>query len=774
MEQFTSLRPVAHIVQTDQEWKTHDLYHHLESVSKLCSEFAERLTSDKRFGSLGAIIGRWHDVGKYHPQFQNYIKHTSGYDPEIKSSQKTPHSAVGALFATDLFKNHGKSPAGIQRIFEYCISSHHRGLYDINPLRNRLESIEEITRYKSSLNTTEKQFLQEMIDQDSKFMLTNPLDKTSNSHKNRQLILRMLFSCLVDADFLDTEAFMDPDRNKLRCMISTPDFRHLRDLLKRKTDAFDREGEINHMRNKFLEQCRTSGKVSERGYYSLFLPTGAGKTLSSMTWALENAIYNHADRIIYVIPYTSIISQTAATFRDIFGDNNVLEHHSDIDIEDEEVYKRSKLLSENWDAPIIVTTTVQFFESLFANRPSKCRKLHNIANAIVVFDEVQMFPMSYLNPILRTIDGLVDEFQTQVLFCTATLPLMDEMPKDNGMCDARFYPLQAAEIHPLVPYNKEEFDVFRRADFNLIPKEHTIDSLSEEICACNKAVLCVVNTRSDAKKLYDAIVAKSEGNVTIIHLSRMMCSAHIKIVLTDLKERLKNCEQVKVISTQLIEAGVDIDFPIVYRAESSLISIIQAGGRCNREGRLHENGVVNVFKLSDGKKTLGEMIQGTYATSDMISKYAQGIDLNNPEIINEFYRHLYGRTCFDEKKIEKDLWDLNKYQNFYFNFECAATKFKMIENTGEQEILVPYMGGAEVIDELRNRKILNRHMYRKMQQYMVRVNLSDFEKLKKSRSIECIQIGKTDIVYVLNHIGCYHKYSGVLLDNPNNETTIII
>lgn len=765
----------AHLAQEeDGSWRHHALHDHSDAVANLCEEFTSKLTSDRRFATLGKLVGRWHDVGKYQEEFQLYIRKASGFCTTDSLISKAPHSAVGALMSEDLISDECSNSDLLRKIFAYCISSHHRGLYNYNQMRTRLESTEEYLRLKSSFKNN--QALTTKVKSDRLLFQSKAPQKLTDCKKNRQLLLRMLFSCLVDADFLDTESFMQPNQSERRKTIAKcVDFSEMRDRLKRKTDSFDISGELNQARARFLELCRRSGKQCERGYYSLFLPTGGGKTLSSMAWALENAVRNNADRIIYVIPYTSIISQTSGIFREIFGEENVLEHHSDIDVEDEDKYNDRKLLSENWDAPIVVTTTVQFFESLFANRPSKCRKLHNIANSIVVFDEVQMFPMPLLNPILRTLDALVEEFQVQVLFCTATLPLLDKKIADSGRRDVNFYPLEAAKIIEVVPYQKAEFDVFRRANFHLHPKEHSIDSLAKEIASRDCSVLCVVNSRADAKKVFDALCHFSDSKDELIHLSRMMCSAHLKDLLAEIKAKLSQGKRIKVISTQLIEAGVDIDFPLVYRAESSLISIIQAGGRCNREGKMPSNGNVYVFKLSDGSKPFGEMRQTAYATSDMLTTYTNEINLNDPEVIKHFYKLFYSHIRFDEKNIVNELWLARRYNEICFNFENAADLFKMIEDTNNYEILVPYgERGALLLDELRNSHFICRQTYREMQRYTVHLSKRDFMQLENSRSLELILIGKSqDKLFLLNHKNCYDNNAGVLLDNPNNKETII-
>ena len=328
---------------------------------------------------------------------------------------------------------HKKQPRTSQ-LLAYAISGHHRGLYDYADLRDKLKEVdskdrckktaEALTNLRSEIQSWTKEYGA------STESSLRELAKKVGATEQAQALIRLLFSCLVDADFLDTEAFMDEERKERRqeatCRYTSLEV--LRDRLTKHMEGFSREGAINEARRAFLNQCRAHGRTCPKGYYSLFLPTGGGKTLSSMAWALETALKHDAQRIIYVIPYTSIITQTAGIFREIFGEEHVLEHHSDISFaggeasQEAERYERTRLLAENWDAPIIVTTNVQFFESLFSHKVSRNRKVHSIANSVVVFDEVQMFPTEFLSPMLRLLDDLKHLYGTQLLFCSATLP----------------------------------------------------------------------------------------------------------------------------------------------------------------------------------------------------------------------------------------------------------------------------------------------------------------------------------------------------------------
>lgn len=555
-----------------------------------------------------------------------------------------------------------------------------------------------------------------------------------------QLLVRMLFSCLVDADFLDTERFMSPDKSLAR-QSAKASLEQMRTQLEEYVSHFNREGRINEARATFLDQCRNHGRTAKRKIYSLTLPTGAGKTVSSMMWALEHAIAQGCERIIYVIPYTSIITQTAQTFREIFGADQVLEHHSDVDVKErpDEAMEYTKLMTENWDVPLVVTTNVQFFESLYAHRVSRCRKLHNICNSVVVFDEVQMFPPRLLNPILRMVESLHYAFRVEPLFCTATLPVFDEdILSDSKRFGHEFFFLEEP-VQEVVPYDAKLFAPFDKVRYHWNPLRLSTEELAERL-AQHESFLCIVNSRKDAARLYTALQAQEKASEGLIHLSRRMCSAHIQERIEEIRRRLKAGEPVRVVSTQLVEAGVDLDFPVVYRAMAGLDSVIQAAGRCNREGRMVEPGEVYIFSLTDGTNALGEMNWAQGALEDLLDRLAEQGTPQREEI-ERYYKAFYNDvTSFDNKKdkeVSKRLWgeDNDRCEELRFDYETASEFFRYIEDQSTS-IVVPYdKAGKAIIKKLQSNLPLTRQEYRQMNRLTISLYENDCLTLGSSISV---------------------------------------
>ena len=766
--------PEPIIAHTREDGNIQTLPEHIEGVAHHCALFLEQAGLPE-LAPLGRLLAQLHDVGKAQPAFQRYIRG--------ESAAKAPHSAAGALLATSLMYELSKElqlkklPRTSQ-LLAYAISGHHRGLYDYAELRNKLEEIDCKDRCKktakvlSSLRSKVQTWVSEHAESTETFL--KELAKRVGATEQAQALIRLLFSCLVDADFLDTEAFMDEERKERRqeATCGYAPLKTLRDRLAKHMEGFSTEGKINEARRHFLNQCQAHGRTCPKGYYSLFLPTGGGKTLSSMAWALETALNHKAQRIIYVIPYTSIITQTVGIFREIFGEENVLEHHSDISFSGDEAtqeaerYERTRLLAENWDAPIIVTTNVQFFESLFSHKVSRSRKVHSIANSVVVFDEVQMFPTEFLHPMLRLLEDLRWIYGTQLLFCSATLPPFDKDHSSSFKKVNDFHQLSDA-IQPIVPEDPELFKVFDRVIYHLEEEKYTTKELAEEL-AQHDSALCIVNSRRDASRLYQALLEEGKEAQDVIHLSRNMCSAHLKERIAEVRHRLKAGLPTLVISTQLIEAGVDIDLPIVYRAMSGLDSIVQAGGRCNREGKRPAPGEVYVFSLSDGGRAFRAIAQGQNATRFLLDNDKEhtrpGIPL---ELIEAYYRRYYSSiNSFDEKNIKEDLYS-EECEYWEFDFEKASVKFKLIEEV-DCDLFVPYGRGKELLEGLEKHTLyLNHRTLRELQQYHVSVHNKEYEELKEARLLSEIivdrETGKS--ILVLAPQG-YDEALGVCTTNP--------
>lgn len=720
---------IAHIKKnSDGSWaEPHLLKDHLKSTLKLASKFAEEFKNS----DWAALIALLHDLGKYHPDWQKYIRKETGYFDEdahieVEGYAGRPnHSAAGAIFLFEKFNN---SP--MAKVLSYVIAGHHTGLPDYTPqLSQRIfnENGELITEDLNKIKSLEeaKQFLETPTPK------SNPPFFKNNIVDNEQIHLwiRMLFSCLVDADFLDTEKYMDEKERGGYLSIEE---------LKMKFDEFMNQkkpdSELNKKRNEILNQCREKANL-EPGFFSLTVPTGGGKTLSSMAFALEHAIKYKKKRIIVAIPYTSIIEQTAEIFKSVFGDDQVVEHHSNLDPEKEN--HKNRLSSENWDAQIIVTTNVQLFESLLGNKTSVCRKLHNIVDSIIILDEAQMIPTHYLKPILSVLKGLVNNFGVTVLLMSATQPAL------TGKIGSAPNIIDGLENVKEIIDNPEELSKnFKRVNF-IIPqdfnKSETWDEIAEKLRQHNQ-VLCIVNKRDDCRTLHKLM---PEGT---IHLSGYMCGEERSEVISHIKTKLKNNEQIRVISTQLVEAGVDIDFPVVYRAMTGLDSIAQAAGRCNRENKINEGGKVYVFipptpspqgylrKCEDAGKAILRNFKGTEFT---------------PSLYSEYFNYLYTGllSSFGEKDYHDHL--IKDAKNFEFQFKEYAEKFNMIDDKKQMSIIVRYKNSIALIDQL---KFVGatKDLLRKLQRYIVNIPIYLFNNIRESNYIEEINgywVQKDDNLY---------------------------
>ena len=549
---------MEYIAHVSEDKRVHLLDEHLKNTAKLATDFASEFGASE----WGYLCGLWHDLGKYSQPFQKMIKVATGIDEDNSDyKSKVNHSTAGALWAIEKF-----GPLG--RIFSYPIAGHHAGLADW--------TADETGNAALSVRLKETQLL-ELVKQANIppeiSEISLPKGKPPKG-ADPAFWVRMLFSCLVDADFLDTELFFEKDKLLLRGHY--PNIKELLHVFLNYMDAKTKQAtdtRVNQLRNVILERCIEKAQ-DKPGIYTLSVPTGGGKTLSSMAFALHHATIHDKRRIVYIIPYISIIEQTADQFRKIFGDA-VIEHHANLESDEEnETTTKRRLACENWDAPIIVTTAVQFFESLFASRTSKCRKLHNLANAVVVLDEVQLLPPEFLNPILHVLEELRKHYGVTILLSTATQPAFMPQPAFafKGLPDTQEIMTAPDQLH------KD----FKRVCVELLkPLDETVEweELSNQLQAYS-SVLCIVNRRDDCRKLWQLM---PEGT---FHLSALMCGAHRSDIIAEIKKRLQDGLPTRVISTQLVEAGVDLDFPVVFRALCGLDSVAQAAGRCNREGLL--------------------------------------------------------------------------------------------------------------------------------------------------------------------------------------------
>lgn len=739
-------KALAHVKQNpDGSWaEPHFLEEHLRGVADLAAQFA---------GSFGNAdwaycIGIWHDLGKFLQDWQAYLRRDSGYDPDAhlegNSNNRPNHSSAGA--ANILLRYWEKVPPAkrhhcLLSVIAYAVLGHHAGLPDWSGSGGSL-----ITRLLA--NPVDAPERQHVLDTELKQIQNNPeatpfleidLPKTppanrpdllqvSSKHEYLQLWGRLLYSCLVDADFLDTERYMDPESFKARA-----NYPKLNEL-KMRFDSFmaakaqnATPGPINQQRRAILDQCRIAAN-QKPGFFDLNVPTGGGKTLSSMAFALEHAIQHNKSRIIMAIPYTSIIEQTAAVYTEVFGEGTVLEHHSNLDPDKES--RQSRLASENWDAPIVVTTNVQLFESLLAARSSANRKLHNIVDAVIILDEAQMLPHEYFRPILSTLQGLVEFFGVTVVLCTATQPVLE------GSIGSGTVTMQGIRNVRHIIQNPEELaKSFRRVQIRIDnpSSPRGWSELAQEINTYEQ-ILVVVNSRNDARELHQALPPET------VHLSASMCGEERSEVISAIKKRLQNNEPIRVVSTQLVEAGVDLDFPVVYRALAGLDSIAQAAGRCNREGRLNAVGATGkVVVFTPPKPAAVGLLRKGQDTSRSILFGMESIALSQ-ELFDSYFREFYSRlTTFDGPDFQSHL--VENAASFQFQYRSFAEKVHLIDNQAQELVIVLYKGqknsSFELVEELRKFGP-NQRLSRKLQRFVITLPRQQYVALEQAGCFEKI------------------------------------
>lgn len=713
----------------------HWLDEHLRAVAALAAQYAKTFQSEQ----WAQVAGIWHDLGKYNPEFQHYIRVKTGYEREnahVEAVGKVNHSAAGALYAVQ------KHPV-LGRILAYLIAGHHAGLADWVKADADGRSLEEILHDSIHLEKAQQVPIPEDILQ-TKMPTSAPLGGIDNA----ALWIRMLFSCLVDADFLDTERFMQAEKFAQRGQYPTLDVLLAR--FNRYMTAFAAQAAdtpVNRLRAQILRDCRQAA-TKPTGMFSLTVPTGGGKTLSGMAFALEHAIQHGQQRVIYAIPYTSIIEQTANIYRNIFG-NCVVEHHSNLDPEKEDA--QSRLATENWDAPIIVTTNVQLFESLFASRTSRCRKLHSLVNSVIVLDEAQLLPPEFLNPILGVMQALVAHYNVTFVLSTATQPALYRY--DDAFGNTIVQGFAAEQITEIMPDPAALFRELERVEVALpedLSGERSWEDLAAEIAALD-TVLVIVNTKKQAAELCRLLPADT------YYLSTNLCGEHRSAILQEIRQRLHNGAAVRVVSTQLIEAGVDVDFPVVYRALAGLDSIAQAAGRCNREGRLAGKGRVVVFVPPLNTKLLGHLGRSVAVCRSLLPTFTQA-PLHHSHF-QTYFEHFYARAESRDKHGIVELLTQNA-RELKIQFRTAAQRFRLIEDEGFP-LLVTYGKGAELIQRLKCAGP-SRDLMRELQRYTVTLRERDKHRLLQAGDIR--ELEKLPGVYEQITAGIYDLKLGLLAD----------
>lgn len=707
---------LAHI-DGDREQSVKD---HLQGTADLAEEFAAK------FGKAdwGYCCGMLHDIGKYSQEFQRKIHENLNIQVD--------HSTAGAKVCEKL--------DGCYLLLTYCIAGHHAGLPNLGRKGLPSSLLGRLEKRLCDYSAFEKEI---KIPQITTPPITLNLEK--DPHFALSVFIRMLYSCLVDADFLDTERFMSNgtvQRDSGECMEVLLD--KLKDRISKWLVNRD-DTTVNGRRSEILRNCLEQGKTS-KGLFQLTVPTGGGKTVASLAFALQHAVEHHMDRVIYVIPYTSIIEQNAQVFREILGNDNVLENHSNVDYEISEDFKPMQLAAENWDKPVVVTTNVQFFESLYANKSSKCRKLHNIVNSVIIFDEAQMLPPNYLKPCMAMIEELLQQYGTSIVLCTATQPALQQFLPEKYIA------------RELCPRRDEQFRFFERVTYqniDTVTEEEMAEKLQQEWHA-----LCIVNTRERAQRLYERL--QGEG---VYHLSTTMYPAHRRRVLAEIRERLddKKGKKCIVISTSLVEAGVDLDFTSVYRELAGVDSIIQAAGRCNRnDKRGKEESIVRIFQWEDKESVSGQR-QQIDTTKNLL---AEGRDITALDNITEYFRRLYRikGESLDIKKI------LDKFKDGNYQFATVAGEFNLIEENTVTVYINREPEAEALLQEIRQQGLTKSRM-RKAGQYCVSVRKKGeyekrnmlFEEMRDAGMVEAVDPGAQDF-YVLTQEEQYREDTGLKLE----------
>lgn len=707
---FEDTPRLAHV--SEDGMRNQSILSHLEGTAVIAERFAKSFGGQEQARTAGLL----HDIGKY----------SDGFQKRLKGGKKVDHSTAGAKVAM----------AQKQPEVAFAIAGHHSGLPDGGSKTDTMDSptlcgrlkkpVEDCDLWKSEVNLPSS--------------VTRP--PIAQDGFSVSFYTRMLYSCLVDADFLDTEAFMQGKARKGNYASMGQMLERLKEYI---SSWWAAETALNQKRCEILRQCFERGKKESEGLFTLTVPTGGGKTVSSLAFALSHAVAVGKERVIYVIPYTSIIDQTAEVFRKVVGEENVIEHHSGADFsvpegEADPTLYRKALATENWDAPLIVTTSVQFFESLYANRPSRCRKLHNLANSVIIFDEAQTLPVPYLRPCVAAIAQLVQFYHSTAVLCTATQPVL------QPLFDELASGLVSREI---CPDTENLYQFFRRTTL-ISAGIKTEKELLSQLGSVPQG-LCVVNRRATAQELYQGL--EEEGRFC---LTTLLCPADRKRLLEVIRQRLTDGMPCRVVSTSLIEAGVDVDFPAVWREEAGLDSILQTAGRCNREGkRATEDSKVTIFSLES--QTVPAMIQQNVdATRSVFSRFDDPAEPAAIESYFQFFLTLKGNAALDSQNVLEAFH--HGMQGVLFPFSSVAEKFHLIENQ-TVTIYLPVGEGAELVNQLKL-GYATRSLYHRLGQYSVNVYPDHLKNLLDAGAAEPVGDGN----YILTDTTLYDNLTGLSLD----------
>jgi CRISPR-associated endonuclease/helicase Cas3 len=720
----------------NERGKRQDLLEHLRNVAEMAAQFATPFNAV----DLARLAGLLHDIGKFDPEFQRYLLESEAGTRKRGTGPK--HKGAGTVLAAQHHLD----------FLAFLVAGHHGGLPAASALRQEiLPEWQKDPAMLEAIRTAEA--LMPEVKQGKIATIPAWLKEKSTTPFEVELFIRFLFSALVDADFLDTEAHYAkenaPDRD------GYPSLTELWEWFQedQQTKTGQKDDSVNVVRHEVYEACLAAADLPP-GVFRLTVPTGGGKTRSSLAFALKHAMQHHLSHVIYSIPYMSITEQTADVFREIFARDPraVLEHHSGVIAQDpdnptmEEQWAR--LASENWDAPLVVTTTVQLFQSLLANGTSPCRKLHAIANSVIILDEAQTLPPGILAPTLDVMRQLVERYHVTIVLCTATQPALDTREQFAGLKD----------IREIIPDPAAHFQRLQRVTYTIPAKGETWswDAVAEYMSQSTQA-LAIVNTRKDAATLHTTL-----DDPWALHLSTLMCGSHRRAVLAEAKRRLLANEPCLLVATQLIEAGVNVDFPLVLRAMGPLDSIVQAAGRCNREGKMTQLGQVVVFDPEEGHLPPGAYSIGAQLAQSILAE--RGGDLADPAIFTTYFQEWYKQIPHDEKQVQEARKSLD--------YPEVAKRYHLIDDA-TQSVVVLYAEECEHIEALLARlgreHGRGRALLRQLQPYIVGLRQYEIDWAKDKGVIE--ESSSVEGVWIWR--GTYDPQRGIVFDGMRDPETML-
>jgi CRISPR-associated endonuclease/helicase Cas3 len=702
-------------------------------------------------GDWGETVGRWHDLGKLSDAWQAYIRKTADIDAAEEGASRGPdHSTFGAQHAASMYPG---PTAVIGHLLAAAIAGHHGGLPDSSSGEDSIAASTLGVRLTKDVDPVEVPPEDTVAPK-----LTMPFKSSGEARLGFELsfFARMLFSCLVDADRTATEAFCNSPRADQRAqpkptigeLLAALDAHQSRRDASLQLDPARAASRVNRVRASVLADC-VSAAALVPGFFSLNVPTGGGKTLSSLAFALNHASRHALHRVVVAVPFTSIIEQNAQVYRDAIGPcaaRGLIEHHSNLTLDASR--RQNHLAVENWDAPLIVTTNVQLYESLFAGKTTPCRKLHRLARSVIVLDEAQTIPIDLLRPTLEALRELVLHYGCTIVLCTATQPALEHRADD--------FEIGLRDVRPIIRDEPALFASLKRVQVERagrLSDEELADRLATE-----SRVLCVVNTRAHAAKVFNAIrsrVGKSDG---CFHLSTLMCAKHRRDVLAVVRQRLRDGKPCRVVSTQLIEAGVDVDFPVVYRAPAGFDSIAQSAGRCNREGRLASGRVV-LFE-SDSPVPPGLLRAAADCARELTPDHPDPLA---PASVFAYFKHLYwmrNHTWDKHEVLDCFPFERNNYKFLPFQFRTAAERYRIIREE-QTPILVPYTdAGRQLIARALRDDAVDYQLMRDAQPFVVSLREYDVAKLVRNNVVHAAPSG----LLTLANPAAYSLDPGLLFD----------